>query len=94
MQCYYREADGRDLPPARHLHSLQAKDVDERSEWVTWFRESTTSLRVVIKEVYAARDAHWVVGVHEPQTGATPATASKAAAKSPHTGQAGSLPHG
>ena len=83
MQYYYRaKRTAGALPPARRLQWLQAKDVDERSEWVTWFRESTASLGVVIKEVYAARDAHWAAGVHE-QTGATqavPATASKAAA--------------
>ncbi|CAJ1421509.1 unnamed protein product [Effrenium voratum] len=43
----------------------------------------TASLGVVIKEIYAARDANWAVGVQEPQiatTQAAPATASKAAA--------------
>ncbi|CAJ1327947.1 unnamed protein product [Effrenium voratum] len=72
------------LPLARRLQWwLQAKDVDERSERVTRFRESTASLGVVIKEVYAAQDAHWAVGVQEPQAASSqvaPAPASKAAA--------------
>ena len=84
MQYYYRaKRPARALPLARRLQWLQAKDVDERSEWVTRFRESTASLGVVIKEVYAAQDAHWAVGVQEPQAASSqvaPAPASKAAA--------------
>ena len=34
--------------------------MDERSEWVARFRESQLSLGVIIKEVMAARDAHWL----------------------------------
>ena len=49
------------LPPSRRLHWLQAKDVEERSEWVTRFREGTSPLGVIIKQVMEARDAHWVV---------------------------------
>ena len=84
MQYYCRaKRTAGALPPARRLQWLQAKDVDERSEWVTRFRKLTASLGVVIKEIYAARDANWAVGVQEPQiatTQAAPATASKAAA--------------
>ena len=49
------------LAPSRRLQWLQAKDVEERSEWVTRFREGTSPLGVVIKQVMEARDAHWVV---------------------------------
>ena len=49
------------LPPSRRLAWLQAKDTEERSEWVTRFRESTDSLGLVIKQVMEARDAHWTV---------------------------------
>ena len=84
MQYYYRaKRTAGALPPARRLQWLRAKDVDERSEWVTRFREATASLGVVIKEVYAARDARWAVGLQEPQAASSqvaPAPASKAAA--------------
>ena len=33
--------------------------MEERSEWVSRFRESTMSLGQVISEVYTSRDAHW-----------------------------------
>ena len=37
---------------------LQARDSDERSEWVTKFREGARSLGAVVKELMASRDAH------------------------------------
>ena len=48
------------LPAAKRLHWLQARDTEERSEWVSRFRESTLSLGQVVREVYAMRDAHWL----------------------------------
>ncbi|CAE7361503.1 unnamed protein product [Symbiodinium sp. CCMP2592] len=36
-------------------------DVEERSEWVTRFREGNSSLGLIIKQVMEARDARWVV---------------------------------
>ena len=47
------------MPISQRLHWLQTKDVEERSEWVPRFRESTMSLGQVIGEVYTSRDAHW-----------------------------------
>ena len=47
------------LPTSQRMQWLQAKDVEERSEWVSKFRESTMSLGQVISEIYTSRDAHW-----------------------------------
>ena len=33
---------------------------EERAEWVTRYRESTLPLGQIVKEVFAARDAHWL----------------------------------
>ena len=54
------------LPAGRRLAWLQAKDTEERSEWVTRFRESTDSLGLVIKQVMEARDARWTVSSPTP----------------------------
>ena len=51
------------LPMARRLEWVQTRDVAERAEWVSRFRESSSSLQAIIKEVMIARDAHWVAGV-------------------------------
>eukprot|EP00435_Cladocopium_sp_Y103_P041796 s1601_g11.t1 len=48
------------LPSHARLSWLQARDLEERSEWVSKFRESTSTLGQVIQEVYTSRDAHWV----------------------------------
>ena len=34
--------------------------MEERSEWVSRFRESSATLGKVVKEVFALRDAHWL----------------------------------
>eukprot|EP00435_Cladocopium_sp_Y103_P059982 s497_g21.t1 len=47
------------LPAHARLQWLQARDLEERSEWVSKFRESTSTLGQVIQEVYTSRDAHW-----------------------------------
>ena len=47
------------LPPSKRLAWLQAKDLEERSEWVSKFRESTRTLGSVVKELYESRDPHW-----------------------------------
>ena len=48
------------LPVSKRLNWLQARDTEERSEWVSRFRESTLSLGQVAREVYSMRDAHWL----------------------------------
>ena len=48
------------LPVNKRLAWLQARDSDERSEWVTKFREGSRSLGAVVKELMASRDAHWL----------------------------------
>ena len=47
------------MPMQKRLQWLQDRDVEERSEWVSKFRESTIPLGQVIHEVYMSRDAHW-----------------------------------
>ena len=60
MQYLFRaKRSSMSLPPAKRLAWLQQRDVEERSEWVARFRDSTKSLVVVMKEVFGARDAHW-----------------------------------
>eukprot|EP00435_Cladocopium_sp_Y103_P030945 s870_g7.t1 len=49
------------LAPGKRLNWLQTKDLEERSEWVSKYRESTRTLGAIVKETYEARDAHWVV---------------------------------
>lgn len=58
------------LPTNKRLEWLQARDTEERAEWVSRFRETTMPLGAVIKEVMVARDAHWLL--------ASPAAASGA----------------
>ena len=58
------------LPTSKRLEWLQARDTEERAEWVSRFRETTLPLGAVIKEVMVARDAHWLL--------ASPAAASRA----------------
>ena len=48
------------IPAGRRLAWLTARDADERAEWVSRFRESTLSFGQVVKQVFAARDAHWI----------------------------------
>ena len=48
------------LHPTKRLGWLQARDQEERAEWVSRYRESTLSLGTIVKETYEARDAHWV----------------------------------
>ena len=47
------------LPMGQRLSWLQARDVEERSEWVSKFRESNQTLGQVMCEVFTSRDAHW-----------------------------------
>ena len=61
FQYFYhakRAASG--LPANKRLAWLQARDSEERSEWVSKYRESTRSLGAVVKELMGSRDAHWI----------------------------------
>ena len=70
MQYFYRAKRATAaLPPGKRLAWLQTRDAEERAEWTARFRESSQSLGVIIKEVYQARDAHWL-----PPTPAEPAS--------------------
>ena len=61
MQYYFRAKRATyALPPGKRLAWLQTRDSDERTEWTARFRESSHSLGATIKEVYTARDAHWL----------------------------------
>ena len=61
LQYFYRAKRAvAGLPVGKRLAWLQARDSDERSEWVTKFREGTRSLGAVVKELMASRDAHWL----------------------------------
>ena len=71
------------LPASQRMQWLQAKDVEERSEWVSKFRESTMSLGQVISEVYTSRDAHWSApGPATPEKKTTAPTAASTASPS------------
>ena len=54
------------LPMSKRLQWLKSRDTEERSEWVSRFRESTDTLGVIIKEVMVARDAHWIPAITQP----------------------------
>ena len=61
MSYYLRAKRTANLVPAtKRLAWLQARDAEERAEWVSRFREGTSSLGSVIRMVYMARDAHWI----------------------------------
>ena len=48
------------VPASKRLHWLQTRDAEERSEWVSRFREGTSTLGQIVKAVFSARDAHWI----------------------------------
>ena len=62
MLAYYLRAKRTTMQVTlgRRLQWLQARDAEERAEWVTRYRESTLPLGQIVKEVFAARDAHWL----------------------------------
>jgi hypothetical protein len=61
VYAYYARARkaSQNIPAAQRLEWLEAQDVEERSEWVAYFRDSDKTLGRVIKEVMVRRDAHW-----------------------------------
>ena len=72
LQYFYRaKCAAGAVPAGRRLAWLRARDMEERAEWTSRFREGTASLGVVIKEVALVRDAHWLtpVGVDQPMQG-------------------------
>ena len=48
------------VPSSKRMAWLQARDQEERAEWTSRFRESTLTLGGIMKEVFQARDAHWI----------------------------------
>ncbi|CAE7945418.1 unnamed protein product, partial [Symbiodinium necroappetens] len=61
MMYWFRAKRTAALVTAAHrLPWLQARDQEERTEWVARFRDSQKTLGQVIKEVYVARDPHWI----------------------------------
>ena len=64
MQAYFYRAKRTTctLPVSKRLNWLQARDTEERSEWVSRFRESALSLGQVVREAFVMRDAHWPSG--------------------------------
>jgi hypothetical protein len=48
------------LPLSQRLAWLEARDLEDRSDWVARFRKSSKTLGEVIKETCLARDARWV----------------------------------
>ncbi|CAE7261262.1 FCPB [Symbiodinium sp. CCMP2592] len=64
LAYYYRARKAAmQAPPVQRLSWLQHSDAEERAEWVSRFWEGTRTLGAVIKEVMAARDAHWLAPV-------------------------------
>ena len=61
MAYYYRaKKQSGLLPLSQRLAWLESRDLEDRSVWVSRFRESSKTLGEVIKETITARDAHWV----------------------------------
>ena len=81
MQYFHRaKRQSSLLPMSQRLVWLEARDLEDRSDWVARFRESSKSLGEVIKETSMARDAHWVPHV---VPGGTRAEQGKATTSSP-----------
>ena len=58
MHYFYRaKRQSSILPLSQRLAWLEARDLEDRSDWVAKFRESSKSLGEVIKETCVARDA-------------------------------------
>ena len=86
MQYFYRaKRQSSALPLSQRLAWLEARDLEDRSDWVAKFRESSKSLGEVIKETCVARDAHWVPHAvpGAPKAEASKPTAVAAAAVQP-----------
>ena len=69
MAYHYRAKRAMEaVSPGKRLGWLQARDLEERAEWTARFREGQATLGSVVKEVYVARDAHWLppVGADTP----------------------------
>ena len=71
------------VPMSKRLQWLKSRDTEERSEWVSRFRESTDTLGVIIKEVMVARDAHWIPAITQP--GSDPVSTGGGDAKQPQS---------
>ena len=75
------------LPVAKRLPWLMMRDAEERAEWVARFRESQSTLGQVVKEVFVARDAHWIPALPaatQPVGGVTPAVLEAVPAATNH----------
>ena len=70
------------LPHHKRLGWLQAQE--ERTEWVTKFRESTKTGKVVM-EVFEARDPHWVVRAGKGSAAPAAPAVRKVATNTPST---------
>ena len=68
MMAYFHRAKKTTcmLPVGKRLPWLQLRDSEERAEWVSRYRESTLTLGQVVKEVFGARDAHWIPTLSAP----------------------------
>ena len=72
MMYWFRAKRTSALVAAAHrLPWLQARDQEERTEWVARFRDSQKTLGQVIKEVYVARDPHWIPVSSSTSTGSS-----------------------
>lgn len=82
MMSYYFRAKrtAQQTPHSRRLVWLAARDAEERAEWVSRYRESTLTMGQVVKEIFAARDAHWITSAAAP-----PEVVAKAAVEPPAT---------
>eukprot|EP00435_Cladocopium_sp_Y103_P054452 s2532_g17.t1 len=56
-----------------------SQDIEERSEWVSKYRESTRTLGTIVKESCEARDAQWVVVASTESPGVAAPTAQSSA---------------
>ena len=65
LQVYYFRASRSAMlmPEAPRLSWLEARDVAERAQWVSQFRERDESLGQVVSAIMEKRDAHWEVPV-------------------------------
>ena len=65
LQAYYFRASRSAMliPEVSRLSWLESRDIAERAQWVSQFREGDESLGQVVHAILERRDAHWEVPV-------------------------------
>lgn len=76
------EVRARKLPAQRRLGWIRSRDIEDRMEWCSTFRNSTESLGSIIQRLFIQREALWVTDQAPPQP---PVMSAPPAGKQPAT---------